>query len=168
MLVVADSSPLHYLILIEAIQVLLALYAQVIAPPIVLEELSHPRTPPAVRAWIAQPPVWLAVRQPQAVDDTLVNLGAGETQAILLAQELRADVVLIDEEDGRRAAQQRALTVMGTLGVLARAAAQGLQDLPAALTRLRATNFRMTEHMIEQLLTRDAARKRLPRGDDRA
>jgi len=59
MLVVADSSPLHYLVLIEAIEVLPALYSRVIAPPAVMEELSHPRTPHAVRVWIAQPPAWL-------------------------------------------------------------------------------------------------------------
>ena len=161
MSVVADSSPLHYLILIDAIEVLPALYCRVVAPPMVMAELSHPHTPHAVQQWIAQPPAWLAVQQPTlSADPTLLNLDAGEIQAILLAQELQADFLFIDEEDGRRAARQRALTVLGTLGILAHAAAQGLQDLSGALTRLRHTNFRMTEAMIEQLLRRDAARNR--------
>jgi predicted nucleic acid-binding protein len=161
MLVVTDSSPLHYLVLIGAIEVLPTLYSRMIVPPIVVEGLSHPRTPQAVRVWIAQPPAWLEVKQPlQSYDPTLLNLDAGESQAILLAQELGADLLLIDEEDGRREARQRSLTVLGTLGIRARAAEQELQDLPVALARLRATNFRMTDTMIQRLLTRDAERKR--------
>lgn len=161
MLVVADSSPLHYLVLIEAIEVLPALYRRVIAPPIVMEELAHPHTPHAVRRWITQPPAWGEVRQPlQPHAEPLPNLDAGESQAIRLAQGLKADLLLIDEEDGRRVAQQHALTVLGTLGVLARAAELGLQDLPVALAKLRATNFRVTEAIIQRLLTREAERKK--------
>lgn len=161
MLVVTDSGPLHYLVLIEAIEVLPALYSGVIAPPTVMEELSHPRTPQAVRVWIALPPAWLKVQQPrQSSAATLLNLDAGESQAILLAPEIGADFLFMDEEDGRREARQRSLTVLGTLGVLAHAAERGLQDLPIALTRLQATNFRVTEALLQRLLTRDAARKR--------
>ena len=49
-----------------------------------------------------------------------------------------------------------------TDGVLAHAAARGLQDLPGALAKLRATNFRMTDAMMQRLLTRDAERKKQP------
>ena len=87
----------------------------------------------------------------------LEALGAGEREAIALAQETRADALLIDEEEGRRAA--RALTVTGTLGVLERAAARGLLDLPSVLTRLRTTSFRVREALLHDMLVRDAARK---------
>lgn len=161
MLVVADSSPLHYLILVDAIEVLPRLYARVLVPHVVTEELAHPHTPEQVRLWMASLPPWLEVQPPRRLDDPiLLQLDPGESQASLLAQELQADFLLMDDEDGRRAAHQRALSVLGTLGVLARAAEQGLHDLSIALARLRATDFRMTETMLQRLLARDAERKR--------
>jgi len=66
--------------------------------------------------------------------------------------------LLIDEWDGRQEARRRQLTVVGTLRVLGGAAEKGLVDLPLAVTRLRATNFRVSTDLIEQLL--EKARKR--------
>jgi len=83
-----------------------------------------------------------------------------EREAILLAHELQADFLLIDEEDGRQVARSRALTVTGTLGVLERAAERGLIDLPRTLARLVTTTFRVRDELIQGMLTRDAARKR--------
>jgi predicted nucleic acid-binding protein len=90
----------------------------------------------------------------------LTRLGPGEQDAIHLAEELHADLILMDDEDGRIEAERRALTVIGTLGVLERAAERGLLDLPPALTRLRATNFFVDDALIQEALARDAARKR--------
>ena len=65
MLVIADTSPLHYLVLIEQTDILPALFGHVIIPPVVAEELQRPRTPAPVRAWMASPPAWLDMRPPQ-------------------------------------------------------------------------------------------------------
>ena len=165
MIVVADASPLHYLVLIEQIAVLSLLYGQVIVPSVVCEELQRPQTPEVVRLWMAHPPPWLDLRPPQAEHDTgLLRLGAGERQAILLAQATGADVLLIDERHGRRVARSRSLRTLGTLGILDEAAARGLLDLPAALTRLQATNFRVTREMVQVLLDSDTAWKRQQEG----
>jgi hypothetical protein len=64
MLVVADTSPLNYPVLIGHEAILPALYARVLIPPAVLTDLRQARTPEAVRAWVAQPPAWLEVRPP--------------------------------------------------------------------------------------------------------
>lgn len=160
MLVVADTSPMNYLILIGQIDVLFTLFSRVLIPQAVMEELHHPQTPPAVRAWSSSPPGWLDIRQIDAAPDAnLLTLDAGEQAAILLAEALHADLLLADDRDARRVAEQRALTVLGTLGVLAQASDQGLIDLPNALAQLQTTNFRMTFEMAQRLLARDAQRK---------
>ncbi len=163
MIVVADATPLRYLILIEAVDILPALYERILIPPIVADELQRPRTPLPVQQWMATPPAWLDIRRaPPAPERALLRLGAGEREAILLAQTLHVDVLVMDDWDGREAALQRGLTVLGTLGVLDQAAARGLVDLPEALTRLQATNFRMPPAIVEMLLARDAARRQQP------
>jgi predicted nucleic acid-binding protein len=86
-------------------------------------------------------------------------LERGEQEAIILAQELQADLLLMDDKDGRQAAERHGLTVFGTLSVLERAAEQRLVDMSEALTRLLATNFYAPARIIQELLARDATRK---------
>jgi predicted nucleic acid-binding protein len=161
MIVVADASPLHYLILLEHIELLNTLYGTITVPPTVLTELQRPQAPPAVRTWIAALPMWITMRAPQTVaPEALRHLGTGECDAILLAQELHADLLLVDDQQGRHAALRYALPVMGTLGVLERAAEHGLIHLSDAITRLQASNFRIHPQIIAELLERDAARRR--------
>jgi predicted nucleic acid-binding protein len=116
-IVVSDTSPLNYLVLIEQAHVLPLLFGRVIAPPAVIGELQHPGAPAVVRTWAAAPPPWLEIRAPIRIDPTLA-LGAGERQAISLAQELHADAVLIDERHALTIARKVGLFVTGTLGVL--------------------------------------------------
>ena len=87
-------------------------------------------------------------------------LGAGELEALALAEELHADLVLIDEDKGRQIARSLGLRVTGTLGVLDIAAERRLIDLPIALTQLQATDFYVSQGLIDALLAQDAARKR--------
>jgi predicted nucleic acid-binding protein len=63
--VVADASPLRYLILIGHIDLLPALFTQIIIPRAVLGELQRTQTPPMVRRWMQPLPVWGVVRAPQ-------------------------------------------------------------------------------------------------------
>lgn len=97
MLVVADNTPLRYLILLGYVDILPALYGRILIPQAVLRELQHPRTPAPVRAYLAQPPAWLEiVPTTGTADAVLAELDAGERDAILLAQECHADLLLID------------------------------------------------------------------------
>src|ERR1700733_3668273 len=108
MIVVADASPLRYLVLIKVADILPALYGRVLTSPVVLEELSQPHTPEVVRQWVAAHPNWLQRRAPSAQLGGLpASLGAGEPDAISLAEEMRADGLLIDDWAGRREAQRR-------------------------------------------------------------
>jgi predicted nucleic acid-binding protein len=122
MIVVADSGPLHYLILIEQIGLLRRFYDEVAVPEAVADELRAGGAPAVVRRWIARPPDWVAVtRVPQEqIESVTKDLDFGERAAIALAATIRADLLLIDDAAGRMEAARRNLRVTGTLGGFAR------------------------------------------------
>jgi predicted nucleic acid-binding protein len=160
MIVVADTSPLNYLVLIEQIHLLAALYGRVLVPPAVVAELNATQTPERVRYWIQRSPPWLETRFPAHMPlDFPEILGPGEREAIALSQEIHADALLIDDWEGRQEAARRQLTVVGTLRVLGTAAEKSLVHLPTAISRLRATNFRASTDLLAQLLDQDRKRK---------
>lgn len=155
MTVIADTGPINYLILIQEIQILPALYGRIVVPASVCEELKHPRAPDAVRSWMSQSPAWFEVRTPARLPDPELagaHLDAGERDAILLAEELGADQLIIDEVRGRRVAQHRHLPVTGTLGVLKAGAEEGLLDLKSVVARLNQTNFHVAQDILDRLL----------------
>ena len=78
-----------------------------------------------------------------------------------LAEQYKPDVLLlIDEETGRLEAKRRHIPTTGTLGILDDAARRGLVDLPLAIQRLRSTNFRAADSLLEWLIARNQQRKK--------
>jgi len=108
---------------------------------------------PRTRAWICakENPFPLAAQG-------LERLQAGEQAAILLAEALKADIILLDEKAARRVATSRGLRVTGLLGVLGEAASRGLVDLAPAIDRLRMTNFRSAPALLKATLDRFGSR----------
>ena len=162
MIVVADSGPLHYLILLGQTELLPRLYGQVIVPEAVFKELTSGRTPQPVREWLSKPPSWLRVQAVPFSQLELVadDLDLGEREAIALAHLLRADLLLIDEISGRAEARRRNLRVTGTLGILRIAAENEWIDVPQVLARLRDTNFYVNEDLIRSIFGRFEASAR--------
>lgn len=156
--IVSDTSPINYLVLIREIGVLPELFDQVLVPPAVLAELQHHKAPPPVSNWLAQLPTWVQVKAPSKLAHGL-GLDAGETEALSLAIELNIPAILIDEKQGRLAAERRNIIPVGTLNVLDLADRRGLLDLEVAISRLRATSFHVSEAIIRELLERAKARK---------
>ncbi len=154
-LVVADTGPLNYLVLTGDIELLPRLFDRVLAPQAVHDELASPEAPAAVRAWIAQAPAWLEVQPNLDIRrDNLATpkLDDGERAAIALALAVKADLVLMDDQDGVTAARRQGLIVTGTLGVLDLAARRGLIDLAEAFERLKATTFYYRQGLLDSLL----------------
>lgn len=125
MTVVSDTSPLTNLIQIDQLDLLKKLFSTIVLPEAVYEELCMI---PAQKTIIDQQN-WLFVQKP--VDKDLVKelekeLDRGEAEAIALALELKADVLIIDEMKGRNRAELRGLKIIGLLGALLEAKKRGL------------------------------------------
>jgi predicted nucleic acid-binding protein len=153
MIIIADTTPLNYLILIGEVDALRQLYGSVIVPPAVREELTRASSPKAVRAWITAVPSWIEVRSPELPIPILPNnLGPGEREAIALAEELHADQLIVDDRPARREAEKRGFSVIGTFGILQEAALEGYLDLRSSIDRLRLTNFHISPDVLAQVL----------------
>jgi predicted nucleic acid-binding protein len=161
MIVVADTSPFVVLVAIGHVDVLPTLFKEVFIPPAVASELASSRRPQEVRDFIATPPAWLHILAPSSTG-TISGLGAGETAAILLAAEVQAGRLIIDEYRGRKAAKDRGLRVVGTIGVLELAAEIGLIDLKGAFERVKQTDFWISHKLLDERLALFLQRKRAP------
>jgi predicted nucleic acid-binding protein len=160
--VVADTGPLNYLVQIEAADLLPKLFGRIVAPVAVRDELSHPRSPEAVRAWIAHAPHWLDIRPNPDLSNFIAtpSLDEGERAAIELADAIDAALILMDDREGVAFARAKGLAVTGTLGVLDLAAQHGLIDLGSAFTRLQATSFHYRQGLLDALLSRQSEEKK--------
>jgi predicted nucleic acid-binding protein len=156
MIVVADTGPLHYLILLNHAELLHRFYGEVVVPDPVANELSSPSAPSVVRDWMSHVPPWLSVVAVEAdrVRDVTDELDLGERAAIALAGVLHADLLLIDEAAGRTEARRRHLRVTGTLGVLRAAAELGLVNVRDVIARLKATGFYVDEALLKSAFGR--------------
>ena len=162
MIIISDTTPLHYLILLDKADLLEKLFGSIIIPEAVFKEMRHKGTPAIVRAWIDLLPAWIRVETPSQIYlEKVKALGRGETEAIALAIETNADALLMDDRKAIREARKNNLLVITTLGILEFAAAKGLIDFPQTLAELAKTNFRLpSDEIIEEFLKRDAERRR--------
>jgi uncharacterized protein len=129
-IVISDTSPVRALANLGLLNLLRQLFDEVILPRAVAVELSQPRDGQSVISLddLAEFS-FLKVQEVSESSDVerfLVDLERGESEALALAIELRADVILIDELAGRAAARREGLEVIGVLGVLREAKLRGL------------------------------------------
>jgi predicted nucleic acid-binding protein len=156
-IVVADASPINYLVLIGEIDILSKLYSHIMIPNVVVEELLDPSAPTAVAAWTRNLPEWITVSDvASTLEQKPDEIDAGEWSAIMLAASMSVPtLLLIDDARGRLEAERRHIAVTGTLGILRAGAIRKFVDLPAALRRLKETNFRCSQTLIDNLLAED-------------
>lgn len=155
MIVVLSTSPIYYLVLIGEVDVFSQLFGRVIIPQAVCDELSAPEVPIQLQNWIAQPPAWLEIQSAVNTPETMLErLYPGERETIVLAEQLGADLLVLDEKAARQLAVARGLKVTGLLGLLDEAATRGFIDLPTVVKRLQQTSFRASPSLLESLLAR--------------
>ncbi len=153
LLVVADTGPLRYLVLIGQIDLLPLLFQKIIIPTPVYAELCHQSAPGLVRQWATALPVWMEVLPGTPTGDpAILALDEGEKAAIALGLMLRADIILIDDRRGSKVARQKGFNTTGTLGVLTRAAQMGFVNLADAIAKLKEANFHYRQQFLDDLL----------------
>jgi predicted nucleic acid-binding protein len=156
---------LNILVRLGQVDVLALLFKGVVVPASVAEEMSRPATPQIVREWVAHPPPWVSVRTPTSAQPEGPLRHRGERDAIRLAQELRADAILLDEDKPRMQATKLGLRVVGTIGVLEQAANMGyIEDLQEVHARLRSTDFYISNNVLNASLARHLAYRDRKRG----
>ncbi len=149
MIVISDASPLHYLILIDQIDLLPDLLGSIVIPETVYHELTTEKTPLKVIQYFDTNPTWLEIKPDTGIiDEELSTIDPGEREAILLAEALAADGILIDDLAGRRVAIHRGLSVLGTLGLLEIASEEGRVDFLDVLSQIKTAGF-FISHALE-------------------
>jgi hypothetical protein len=145
--VVADTSPLIALHQIGQLSLLQRIFGEICVPPAVARELSPgmPELPP-----------WIVVRQlaqPMASAILRASLGAGESEALSLAIEVGAELVLVDDRPARRLTLNLGVPVAGTAGILARAKRLGfISELRPLLDEAIRRGFRLSPAIREKVL----------------
>ena len=147
--VISNSSPLIGLEQIGLLHVLHGLFGEVLVPSAVVNEVAPTVSLPA---WIVCGPL----AQPLAAAVLHTSLGAGESEAITLALQEQARLVILDDRPARRIASALGLKVIGTLGILLAAKNKGLIPAVApAIQGLADHHFHAAPHLVQQVL-RDA------------
>jgi len=157
-IVISDTSVITNLAAIGQLQLLSQLYNQVTIPEAVYRELAD-IDPPVPGSLEVQTAPWIEVRQVTnyKVVKYLMNevwLDPGESEAIALALELNAELLLIDERRGRAEADRLGVRITGLLGILVEAKRKNLiVAVKPLLDALIATSeFRVSSALYKQIL----------------
>lgn len=153
-IVVVNATPIISLALINQLELLKHLYGQVLTPPAVQAEVLAGGTSGVGQEQLQQATwVQLQLLQDPRRADLLSDLDRGEAEVIALAQEIKADLVIIDERLGRKHAKRLGLTLTGTLGVLLRAKERQLiLEIKPFIEQLQQGGIRLGNDIIAETL----------------
>ena len=144
--VISNSSPLIGLEHLGHLDLLEKLFGAVIIPPAVARELS----PRILQLWIAEH----QLTQPVGAQILRASLGDGESEAISLALELSAQLIILDDRPARRLAKALGLPVIGTLGALLLAKQKGLLSaIKPEMDALVNFGFRISQDLYDRVLS---------------
>ncbi|MBD2596375.1 DUF3368 domain-containing protein [Nostoc spongiaeforme FACHB-130] len=159
MIIVSDTSPITNLAAIAQLDLLQKLYNQIIIPAAVYNEMvSVDKLVPGAMevqtfAWIQTQTV-KDLQQVIIIQESQENIDLGEAEAIALALELKADLLLMDERRGRIVAKSYGLQVTGLLGVLVQAKRNNLIPIvkPLIDQLMEQADFRVSEQLYTTIL----------------
>lgn len=153
-LVVSNSTPLIALARINRFELLQELFDILTIPEAVYDEVAWAGQGRAGSAELEKAD-WVIRRQvsnQELVKFLKTSLDAGEAEAIALSQEIGADLLLIDDIDGRNIAESVGINITGTVGLLLRYYRGHPADFEAALNELLAQGFRLSKGQVSKIL----------------
>ena len=156
MIVVSNTTPLIGLASIQRFDLLQQIFGKVYIPQAVYDEsVTTGRDEGGAKRSVSEA-AWIQVVNIQdrlAVEVLLDELDVGEAETIVLARELNADWVLMDERKARRKLAQLGINKIGTLGILLKAKQVGLLTaIQPEIEKLNQQSFRMSPSVIEAIL----------------
>ncbi len=153
--VVSNSSPLIHLSKISRLNLLKDFFSEVIVPEAVYKECvveggdRDDARKIAKAKWIKV----LKIRDEKLKRAFMMELDEGEAEAIVLALEESADLILLDDYEARRVARSFGLSVTGTVGILIRAKREGkVESLKDEIEKLMKTGFWLNRELYERIL----------------
>lgn len=159
MIVVSDSTPLITLMKAETLYILQRLFGEVLIPETVFHELTSNESYKDEAELINRSDYIKVVTVKNAdfvsILQRATGLDRGEAEAIFYADENKADIILMDEEAGRKVAQNMNLPVSGSMGVLIQACKKGILSVPEteeALTKIEKSGRYISKSLLESVL----------------
>ena len=158
MIVVANTTPLIGLASIQRFDLLNRLFGEVHIAKAVYDEIVEAGVAKKTAVQEVSTSLWLKtviVRDRLAVDVLLDELDLGEAETIILAREINANWVVMDEKKGRQKLVQLGLNKVGTVGILLKAKEIGLiQHIKPELEKLQQNGFSLSQLVIDTVLQR--------------
>lgn len=153
MIVVSDTSPISNLLQIGDLDLLRLLFGEIVIPNDVFLEICEVENQAEIltrQDWIRR----VEISDSALKTELLRDLDKGEAEAIVLAIELKADYLLMDETKGRAIAETHKVKVIGILGVLLQAKEKGLipEVKPHLLKLVNEAGFWLSPNIIEKVL----------------
>ena len=160
MIVISDTTPIVSLIKISRIDLLEKLFGEVCIPEAVFRELTT-NTIFESEAEIVKNSSFLKITPVKNLKSLEIlqaasGLDDGESESIILADELKSDILVIDERKGRKVAQKLGITITGTIGILIQAHDEKIistKEIKSYLEQLRNSSIRLSESLIQEALS---------------
>lgn len=150
MIVIADSSPIIALSIIDQLSLLETIFTKVLIPKAVFREIIVYDKPHAelLVSWAKS-----KVKEIQNSNKLSIFIDEGEAEAIVLAQEINADYLLIDDYKGRKVAEETGVKIIGVLGLLLKAKEKGLiKEIAPYINVLKTAGIYYSDQLVTHLL----------------
>lgn len=159
MTIISDTTPIISLIKINRLDLLEKLFEEVLIPEAVYRELTtnalFENEPKIVKTSSFLKTSSVQNRKSLQLLQAVSGLDDGESEAIILADELKSDVLIMDEKKGRKVAEKLGIKITGTVGVLLQSYSENMissDEIKTYLDQLKNSNIRLSESLIQKAL----------------